>query len=171
MLDSMYVSRTFLLGAADAVEATEAWYRQLEFAPGGRRLVGGHKLLLRPCFEPTDFDPQLLRRLRGTLWVGWRWPVRVELELAQYSRFASEFALRPSTLRWPVAIERYGQDAAEALEEIVATITTGFPELVDRSGESKASCTARAGRTPTPSPLWFANRIARRPRAFDPLSG
>jgi hypothetical protein len=161
VFDSAYVSRVFPLGAADAIEATEAWYREIEFAPGGRRLIGGPRLLLRSCFAPTDSDPQLLRRLRGTLWVGWWWPVRIELELVRYSRFASEIALRPSTLRWPVAIERYGQDAAEAVEDIVATITTG---VVDRSGDSRANRTNCADRTLMSVPHGFADRIARRPR-------
>ena len=126
MLDSAYISRAFPLGPVDAIEATEAWFRQLVFASGERRLVAGHRLLLRPYFAPTDFDPQLLRRLRGTLWVGWWWwPVRVELELARYSRFASEIAVRPLSLRWPVGIERYERDAADAVVEVVAAPTTG----------------------------------------------
>jgi hypothetical protein len=123
VLDSAYISRVLPLGPVDAAEATDAWYRQLVTAPGGKRLMGGHRLRLRPRFEPTDFDPLLLRRFRGTLWVGWWWPVRIELELARYSRFASEIAIRPSSLRWPVAIERYGTDAARAVEEIVSVIT------------------------------------------------
>jgi hypothetical protein len=122
VFDSAYVSRVIPLGPADAVEATDVWYRQLAPAPGGR-LVGGQQLRLRPRFEPTDFDPLLLRRFRGTLWVGRWWPVRIELELAQYSRFASEIALRPTSLRWPVGIEHYGADAARAVEEIVSVIT------------------------------------------------
>ena len=142
MLDSAYVSRVFPLGAADAIEATEAWYRELEFAPGRRRLIGERKLLLRPCFAPTAFDPHLLRRLRGTLWVGW-WPVRMELELVRYSRVESEIALRPATLRWPVGTERYGHDAATAIDGIVATITRGEPA---------ASRTASVARTLSPSP-------------------
>jgi hypothetical protein len=170
VFESAYVSRVFPLGAADAIEATEAWYRQLASSRGGRRLIGGNRLFLRPCFEPTDFDPQLLRRLRGTLWVGWWWPVRIELELARYSRFDSEIALRPSTLRWPVAIERYGQDAAEAVEDVVAAITAGVPALADRSAESKARSTTCTGRLLKPSPNGFADRIAGRPHAFDPMS-
>jgi hypothetical protein len=129
VLDCAYVSRVFPLGAAEAIEATEAWYRDLESVPGGRRLIGGRKLLLQPRFAPTDSDSQLLRRLRGTLWVGWWWPVRIELELVWYSPLASEIALRPSTLRWPVGMERYRQDAARAVDGIVAAITTGV--LVD----------------------------------------
>lgn len=150
MLDSAYISRVLPLGAADAIEATDGWYRELELAPGSRRLIGGRKLLLRPCFAPTAFDPQLLRRLRGALWVGWWWPVRIELELARYSRCESEIALRPATLRWPVGTERYGQDAATAVEGIVATITRG--ELVDRSGEPAPRSTDRVARALLPSP-------------------
>ena len=170
MLESVYVSRVFPLGAADAIEAIEAWYSRLELAAGGRRLVGGPRLLLRPCFEPTDFDPLLLRLLRGTLRVGWWWPVRIELELTQYSRFACEIALRPSTVRWPVGIECYGQDAAKAVEGIVASIMTGVPALANQSSKSGATRTGCAGRTLMPSPHWFADQIARRPSAFDPLS-
>ncbi len=151
MLDSCYVSRLVPLGAADAIAATEAWYLQLEFAPGGRWLIGGPKLLLLPRFEPTDFDSQLLRRFRGTLWVGWWLPVRVELELVRYSRFASEIALRPSSVRWSAGAERYGVDAALAVEDIVATIMRG--ELLDRWGESATSTSDRGDR----------------PGAFDPL--
>ena len=170
MLESVYVSRVFPLGAADAIEAIEAWYSRLELAAGGRRLVGGPRLLLRPCFEPTDFDPLLLRLLRGTLRVGWWWPVRIELELTQYSRFACEIALRPSTVRWPVGIECYGQDAAKAVEGIVASIMTGVPALADQSSKSGVTRTGCAGRTLMPSPHWFADQIARRPSAFNGLS-
>ena len=158
MLDSAYISQVFPLGPADAIEATESWYRQLAFAPGGRRLVGGHRLFLRPSFEPTDFDPLLLRRLRGTLCVGWWWPVRVELELARYSRSASEIALRPSTLRWPVATERYAEDAARAVEEVLATITIGVDALAEPSveprGNERQMCRSRPkSRSPMVSPI------------------
>ena len=168
MLDCAYVSRVFPLSAADAIEATEAWHRELESVPGGRRLIGGRKLLLQPCFAPTGSDSQLLRRLRGTLWVGWWWPVRIELELVWYSPSASEIALRPSTLRWPVGMERYRQDAATAVDAIVATITKGV--VVDRAGGSGASSTNCVGRTPMPSPHGFPDRIAGGRGAFDPLS-
>jgi hypothetical protein len=135
VFDSAYISRMVPLGPADAIEATEAWYRNLPVALGHRRLVGGHRLTVRPSFEPTNFDPLLLRRLRGTLWVGWWWPVRVDLELTMYSGCASEIALRPSTLRWPVAIERYGEDAGRAVEEVVVAITMGRSARVDHARE------------------------------------
>jgi hypothetical protein len=168
MLDTAYVSRVFSLGAADAIDATEAWYRELEFAPGGRRLIGGRKLLLRPCFAPTAFDPQLLRRFRGTLWVGWWWPVRIELELVRYSCFESEIALHPATLRWPAGTERYAHDAATTVEGIVATITRG--ELMVRAGESAAKSTDNVARALFPRPDGFADRFAGRPRFSDPSS-
>ena len=135
MLDTVYISQVFPLDPVDAIEATESWYCHLAPAAGGRRLVGGHRLFLRPSFEPTDFDPALLRRLRGTLWVGWWWPVRVELELVRYSRCASEVALRPSSVRWPVGIERYGEDAARAVEEVVDAIQAGVSAPAERSYE------------------------------------
>ncbi len=158
-VSSAYVSQVFPLGPADAIEATEAWYRHLSFAPGGRRLVGGRRLRLRPCFEPTDFDPLLLRRLCGTLWVRW-WPVRIELELARYSRFTSEIALRPTTLGSPVAIERYCKDAARAVEEVVAAITTGASTVLDRSPQQREDSTNFAGGVLKPNPGGFAEYLS-----------
>jgi hypothetical protein len=163
VLDSVYISQVFPLGPADAVEATETWYRRLAYAPGGRRLVGGHRLLLRRSFEPTEFDALLLRRIRGTLWVGWWWPVRIELELARYSRFASEIALRPSTLRWPVGIERYGVDAARVVEQVVHAITTGMNAPVQQSVAPAAMNIGRAGRVGTPSSIWLPPSDRRTP--------
>lgn len=168
MLDSAYISQVFPLGPAEAIEATEAWYRQLVLAPGGRRLVGGHRLFLRPSFGPTDFDDLLLRRLRGTLWVGWWWPVRIELELAKYSRFSSEIALRPATLRWPVAIERYGVDAARAVEEVVAAITIGVNALAEQSVEPRGMSIRWAGHVRKSSSKSFPDRIAAHRPAYDP---
>jgi hypothetical protein len=152
VLSSVYISRIFPLGPDEAVEAVEAWYRQLASAPGGRRLVAGNRLRVRPSFQRTDFDPLLLRRLRATLWVGWWWPVRVELELVRYSRFASEIALRPSSLRWPVAIERYGKDAARAIEEIVAAITTRVNTVANRPPERVPNTTRFTGSVLKPNP-------------------
>jgi hypothetical protein len=48
VLDSAYISQVFPLGPAEAIEAPEAWYRRLASTTGGRRLVGGHRLRLRP---------------------------------------------------------------------------------------------------------------------------
>lgn len=158
-VSSAYISQVLPLGPADAIEATEAWYRHLSFAPGGRRLVGGRRLRLRPCFEPTDFDPLLLRRLCGTLWVMW-WPVRIELELARYSRFASEIALRPATLCWPVAIERYGKDAAWAVEEVAAGITAGVGTVLDRSPQRRKDSISFAGGVLKPNPEGFAEYLS-----------
>jgi hypothetical protein len=168
VLDTAYISQVFPLGPADAIKATESWYRHLAFAPGGRRLVGGHRLFLRPSFEPTDFDPLLLRRLRGTLWVGWWWPVPMELELARYSRSASEIALRPSTIRWPVAIERYEVDAARAVEEVVAAITIGVNALAEQSVEPRGMSIRCAGRVRESSFDSFPDRIAGHRPAYNP---
>lgn len=170
MLDSAYISQVFPLGPADAIEATESWYRHLASAPGGRRLVGARRLFLRPSFEPTDFDPLLLRRLRGTLWVGWWCPVRIELELARYSRSASEIALRPSTLRWPVVIERYGEDAARAVKEVVAAITIGVNALAEQSVEPGGMSIRCAGRVLKSSSNSFPDRIAGHRPAYDPTT-
>jgi hypothetical protein len=121
VLNTAYISRIFPLGPADAIAATEAWHCDLASAAGGGRLVAAHRLRLRERFETTGCDPLLLRRLRGTLWVG-GWPVAVELELVSYSRDASEIAVRPSSTRWPVLTERYEKDATRAVNEIVSAI-------------------------------------------------
>jgi hypothetical protein len=65
-------------------------------------------------------------------------------------------------------MERYRQDAATAVEGIVATITTGV--LVDRAGESGVSSTNCDGRSQMPNPHRFADRIDGQSRAFDPSS-
>ena len=106
VLDTPYISRVLPLDKATATAATDAWHSGRASMAGGRRLVAGHGLRLRQTFEPTDFDPLLLRRLFGTLWVNW-WPVAVEIDLVQYSRGAAEIALRPSKMGWPVLTERY----------------------------------------------------------------
>jgi hypothetical protein len=133
VLDPAYISQVIPLGPAEAIEATDSWYRHLTFTPARRRRVGGRRLALRRSFEPIDFDPLLLRRLRGTLWVGWWWPVGIELELARYSICASEIVLRPSTLRWPVGIDRYGEDATRAVEDVVAAILVSGDAPATRS--------------------------------------
>jgi hypothetical protein len=170
VLDTVYISQVFPLCPADAIEATESWYRHLGFAPGGRRLVGGHRLYLRPRFEPTDFDPLLLRRLRGTLWVGWWWPVRIELELVTYSRSASEIALRPSTVRWPVAIERYGEDADRAVKEVVAAITIDVSVSAEQSVEPSERSVRCAGRVRQSTSKSLPDRIAGHRPAYEPTT-
>ncbi len=139
MVNTSYISRVFPLDAAAAIAATEAWHCDLASA-GARRLVAGHRLRLRHRFEPTDFDPLLLRRLRGTLWVG-GWPVAVELELVRYSRYASKIALRPSGLRWPVLTERYEYTAARAVAEVVDSIMAAAKCLAEQSIERTADST------------------------------
>jgi hypothetical protein len=166
--DSVYVSRVVPLCPDDAIRATEAWYRRLVLARGGKRLLGGRKLLLRPRFEPTDFDPLLLRRLRGTLWVGWWWPVPIELELAKYSRVATEIALHPTAAHWPVAIERYGVDAARAVEEVVAAITKGLQTRTVSRAEPYAKGIGRVGLVLKPSQT-HSERDASLHRVASPL--
>ncbi len=132
MLNTAYISRIFPLGPADAIDATEAWRCDLASAASGGRLVAAHRLRLRQCFETTGCDPLLLRRLRGTLWVD-GWPVAVELELVSFSRDASEIAVRPSSIRWPVLTERYEKDATRAVEEIVSAIKIAAKSRVKKS--------------------------------------
>ena len=134
MLKTAYISRIFPLGPADAIDATEAWHRDLAPAAAGGRLVAAHRLRLRQRFETTGCDPLLLRRLRGTLWVG-GWPVAVELELVTYSQDASEMAVRPCSTRWPVLTERYEKDATRAVNEIVSAIKIAAKSRVKQPAE------------------------------------
>ncbi len=131
MLDIPYISRVLPLDMATATAATDAWHSGLASMAGGKRVVAGHGLLLRQSFESTDFDPLLLRRLFGTLWVNW-WPVAVEIELVQYSRSGSEVALRPSKIGWPVLTERYERDATRAIEGIVNAIMADAQRLAEQ---------------------------------------
>jgi hypothetical protein len=160
--DSAYVSRVFPLGPGEATDATDAWLRCLPSTPSRRRLVAGRRLRVRPTLLRTDFDPLLLRSLRGTLWVGGWWPVRMELELACYSRFASEVALRPVSVRWPVGIESYEKDAAVALEEIATAITTGVKNTAHRSSERKVDATFMPDRVLWPTPRNIIDYVAPR---------
>jgi hypothetical protein len=153
VLNTAYISRLFPLGPADAIDATEAWRCDLAPAAGRGRLVAAHRLRLRQCFEATGCDPLLLRRLRGTLWVGW-WPVAVELELVSYSRDASEIAVRPSSTRWPVLTERYEKDATRAVEEVVSAIKIAAKSRVKQRRKRQDEARGRQRRLVTgPSSL------------------
>jgi class 3 adenylate cyclase len=131
VLDTPYISRVLPLDKATATAATDAWHSGRASMAGGRRPVARHGLRLRQTFEPTDFDPLLLRRLFGTLSVNW-WPVAVEIELVQYSRCASEIALRPSKKSWPVLTEHYERGATRAVEEIVNAIMADAQRLAEQ---------------------------------------
>ena len=89
------------------------------------------------------------------------WPVRIELELARYSRFASrDRPARPATLSSPIAIERYRKDAACAVEEVVTAITTGVRTVLDRSPQPRTHSTSFAGGVLKPNPEGFAEYVA-----------
>lgn len=130
MINTAYISRLFPMPPSQAVPAAEAWHRRLTADGTGRRVAAAPRLRLGTHFEPTGCDPLLLRCLSGILWVD-AWPVRVVLELVNYSRNACELALRPTSLRWPVASDRYGRAAVEALEEVVRTVQEAG-ELITR---------------------------------------
>jgi hypothetical protein len=143
VLNTIYISRVFPLGRVEAIGAIEAWHRDLSMATGRRRLAVGHRLRIRPRFEPTGCDPLLLRRLRGTLWVA-GWPVAVELELVRYSRCASEIALRPCSIRWPVVTQGYEKNAVRAVEEIVTVLTAGAKTVTESPPEQTEDTTGFA---------------------------
>jgi hypothetical protein len=80
-----------------------------------------HRLWLATEAQQTSSDPLQLYAVRGMLWMNGQ-PIRVDLEFSMWSATASELALRPAHLAWPVRTERYACRAALILENVVASI-------------------------------------------------
>ena len=68
-------------------------------------------------------DAKVLRAVRGVLWFGCR-PVRLLVELAEWSSHACEAAIRPLSLAWPVRTDHYARCAAGHLDHLVGSLYT-----------------------------------------------
>ena len=138
-----YISQLLHFDPASAGLVLDALYSRLPsvgVAPGFVRLGDG--LWLSAEGLQAEPDTKVLRAVRGVLWFGCR-PVRVLVELAEWSTHACEAGLRPLSLAWPVRTDHYARCAAGHLEHLVNSLYT--------SGGSGAVRTRRSTGSPSMS--------------------
>ncbi len=128
-----YISQLLHTDPTSAGYVLDAVYRGLSpvrVAPRFLRLRDG--LWVSADGLRTEPGPQVLRAVPGVLWLGC-WPVRVLVELLEWSPSACEAAIRPSSYGWPVCTDRYARCAAGHLERLVSSL-----ESVGGAGISRA---------------------------------
>jgi hypothetical protein len=122
MNDCAYISRRLPIQPAQANAALDSWHRNLprtKWLPRSVRCGGGLWISTEP--QPQSVDGQQLSTIRGVLWFGGR-PIRVHLELAEWSATACEVAIRPSRLTWPVLTQGYALRVVALLDGISASL-------------------------------------------------
>ena len=117
-----YVSQLLHLDPTRAGLVFDALYSGLPPVGVARRFVRfAEGLWLSADGLQSDPDTQVLRVVRSVLWFGCR-PVRVQVELVEWSSTACEAAIRPLSAAWPVGTDRYGRCAAGHLEGLVSSL-------------------------------------------------
>jgi hypothetical protein len=135
-----YVSRIIHSEPASAGRVLDALYRGL--APVGvtQRFVRlSDRLWLSADGLEAEPGPQVVRSVHGILWYGC-YPVRVMVELVEWSTIACEAAIRPLSYSWPVWTDRYARYAADHLDRIVSSL-----DPVDGSGVEPARAKTAGG--------------------------
>jgi hypothetical protein len=94
------------------------------------RFRAGLWLSLSP--KRNNLDPDLLGAIRGVLWFGVR-PIRVVLEITEWSSRQCEASIRPSGLVWPVLTERYARRVGHLLDGIVGSLAYPYPRAAAAS--------------------------------------
>jgi hypothetical protein len=117
-----YVSQILRTDPASAGFVLDSVYRGLEPVGVTRRFVRAtDRLWLSGDGLQADLGPQVLRSVRGVLWYG-GYPIRVLVELVEWSAAACEVAIRPLGYSWPVWTDRYARCAADHLESLVGSL-------------------------------------------------
>ena len=132
MNDCAYISKRVPIRPAQANGALDSWHRNLprtRWVPGSVRCGDGLWISTEP--QPQSVDRQQLRAIRGVLWFGGR-PIRVYIELTEWSDTASEIAIRPSRLTWPVLTDGYVRRVAVLLDRISACLVAADAQQVVR---------------------------------------
>jgi hypothetical protein len=120
-----YISQILQTDPKSAGLVLDSLYRGLETTGITRRFVRlTDGLWLSADGLQSDPGPQVLRAVRGILWLGC-YPIRVLVELVEWSDTACEAAIRPLGYSWPVWTDRYAHCAAGHLERIASSLETG----------------------------------------------
>jgi hypothetical protein len=114
--DSVYISRRLSIEPGGKV--LDMWYRGLPLVPVLPRFVRfGIGLWLSTTGLRADPHPQVLRAVPGILWFGC-WPVRVLVEMVEWSGAECELTIRPRSYLWPVWTDAYSRRAATCLDRL-----------------------------------------------------
>ncbi len=148
-LNGAYISQVLHTDPESAGSVLDAVYRGLEPVGVGARFVRlGDGLWVSADGLQAEPDSQVVRAVRGVLWFGW-WPVRVLVELVEWSPVACEVAIRPLTYRWPVWSDRYARCAAGHLGRLVSSLDSlggsGISRVHLGSGEPFSLINGRSG--------------------------
>jgi hypothetical protein len=116
-----YISQILHTDPASAGVVLDSVYRGLGPIGVSRRFVRlTDRLWLSGDGLQREPGPQVVRAVRGVLWYGCL-PVRVLVELVEWSSTACEVAIRPLGYRWPVWTDRYAHCAAGHLDRLVSS--------------------------------------------------
>jgi hypothetical protein len=119
-----YVSQIVHSEPANAGLALDVVYRGLSPIGVTRRFVRlSDKLWLSAFGVQAEPSALVVRSVSGVLWYGC-YPVRVLVELVEWSASACETAIRPIGYSWPVWTDRYAQCAAGHLDRLVTALET-----------------------------------------------
>lgn len=141
-----YVSQLLHLDPASAAVVFDAMYRRLPAAGvGGRFVRFGEKLYLSADGLLAEPEMQVQRAVPSVLWFGCR-PLRVQIELVDWSSTACEVAIRPLSHAWPIGTDRYARYAASYVEGLVSSLYAGggsdvVATAVSTRGTSLPICT------------------------------
>lgn len=122
-----YISRRLPIRPGNASNVLAAWHRDLPrvaVAPWLVRFRAGLWISAGP--NRKNIDPHQLDAIRGVLWFGLR-PIRVVLEITEWSSRQCEASIRPSGLAWPVLTERYARRVGNLLDGIVGSLVDPHP--------------------------------------------
>ena len=129
--NSAYVSQVLRLEPASAGLVLDVVYRGLPPVDLAPRFVRfGEGLWLSADGLQAEPATRVVRAVRGVLWFGCR-PVRVLVELVEWSSEACEAAIRPLSYSWPVWTDRYARCAAGHLERLVDSLRVEQYEVAD----------------------------------------
>jgi hypothetical protein len=162
MFDTAYISKKLPLCPAEAAGITDLWHRSLEETSIGSRYVRASRgLWVGAEMSSESSDPYSVRHSAGVLFVLGR-PVRIELEIAQWSETETTVAIRPRAGMSILGTERYATAADRALEAVVEALartkasasarTSSYRTVRDALLDRKFQWPARTGRDSVPFP-------------------
>jgi hypothetical protein len=134
-----YISQILHTDPTSAGVELDSVYRGLEPVGFSRRFVRlTDRLWLSGEGLQRDPGPQVVRAVRGILWYGCL-PVRVLVELVEWSSTACEVAIRPLGYSWPVWTDRYAHCAGGHLDRLVSSL-----DAIGGSGVARVRATTGA---------------------------
>ena len=134
-----YISQILHTDPAKAGVVLDSVYRGLGPIGVSRRFVRlTDRLWLSGDGLEREPGPQVVRAVHGILWYGCL-PVRVLVELVEWSSTACEVAIRPLGYRWPVRTDRYAHFAGGHLDHLVRSL-----DAIGGSGVARVRATTGA---------------------------